>query len=629
MDSGVTQALSPVQVVALVGVLGVGAQWLAWRFRLPAIVLMLGIGLLVGPVMGLFLPDRDLGPIYKPLISVAVAIILFEGGLTLEYQRLRDAKGPVRRLVYLGAPLGWALSTLVLWLAVGLSWQSAAVFGGVMVVTGPTVIAPMLRQAKLRARPAQILQWEAIVNDPLGALIAVLVLELVLVIETGLSAGEAVWLLGSGIGFALLAGLASGKGLEIAFRRAWVPEYMKVPVLFVSVIAVFAVTDTVLHESGMLAVTIMGMVLANANLSSYTELHRFKEHATILLVSGVFVLMAASLDFATLTQLTWRAALFVVLTVAVVRPLQVLLPLIGTKLPMKERVLIALTGPRGVVMVAISGLFGEQLVSAGIEDGAALAPLSFIIVLATVIIHGFTLAPLARRLDLSGAENPGLLIVGGSPFAVALSQALDKAGVNSLIADTNRQHLTKARHAGIATFYGDILGEAAEHQVEFIAYPSVLTASDNDAYNTLVATDLGPEMGRDAIWQLSRVKDNSRHALPAQLGGQRIVGKMTFEDVNRRLAEGWGLRSTRLTDEYDLEAWESERPGAEPFVVVTKGGDLRFLGPDQPVAANSGDWVTAFLPPELSAARDAAARALAEEAKDVAEEQRNKKESGT
>ncbi|MDN5569224.1 MAG: cation:proton antiporter, partial [Paracoccus sp. (in: a-proteobacteria)] len=600
MDDGMMQALSPVQVVALVGVLGVGAQWLAWRFRLPAIVLMLGIGLLVGPVLGLFLPDRDLGPIYKPLISVAVAIILFEGGLTLEYHRLRDAKGPVRRLVYLGAPLGWALSTLVLWLAVGLSWQSAAVFGGVMVVTGPTVIAPMLRQARLRARPAQVLQWEAIINDPVGALIAVLVLELVMVLETGLSAGEAIWLLGSGIGFAALAGLACGKGMEIAFRRAWVPEYMKVPVLFVTVIAVFAITDSILHESGLLSVTIMGMFLANAKLSSYTELHRFKEHATILLVSGVFVLMAASLDFTTLTQLTWRAALFVILTVALVRPLQVLLPLIGTNLPMKERLLIALTGPRGVVMVAISGLFGDQLVGVGIEDGAALAPLSFIIVLATVIIHGFTLAPLARRLDLSGAESPGLLIVGGSPFAIALAQALDKAGVNSLITDTNRQHLSKARQAGLPTFYGDILGETAEHQVEFIAYPTVLTASDNDAYNTLVATDLGPEMGRDAIWQLSRVKDNSRHSLPAQLGGQRVVSKLTFEDVNQRLAEGWTLRSTRLTDEYDLEAWEQERPGAEAFAVVTKSSGLRFIGPDQPVGAQSGDWITAFLPPELS-----------------------------
>nr|WP_111299785.1 sodium:proton antiporter [Paracoccus saliphilus] len=629
MDGEVMQALTPVQVVALVGVLGVGAQWLAWRFRLPAIVLMLGVGLVVGPVLGWFLPERDLGPIYRPLISVAVAIILFEGGLTLEYHRLGDARPAVKRLVFLGAPLGWALSALVLWLAVGLSWQAAAVFGGVMVVTGPTVIAPMLRQARLWARPAQVLQWEAIVNDPIGVLIAVLLLEIVLVLETGLSMGAAAWLLGSGIGFAALAGWAGGQAMALSFRRGWVPEYMKVPMLFVSVIAIFAITDSVLHETGLLAVTIMGMVLANAKLSSYTELHRFKEQATILLVSGVFVLMAASLDFATLGQLTWRAALFVLFTVALARPLQVLLPLIGTRLPMNERWLIALTGPRGVVMVAVSGIFGDKLVEAGIPDGAALAPLAFIIVLATVIIHGFTLAPLARRLGLSGPERPGLLVVGGSPFAVALAQALERAGVGTLIADTNRQHLIQARHAGVPTYYGDILGEAAEHQVEFIAYPAVLAASDNDAYNTLVATDLGPELGRDAVWQISRVRDQSRHALPAQLGGQRLASCPTFDVLNQRLAEGWTLRSTRLSDEYTFDDWQADRPGAEPLVVVSKAGMLRFHGEDQPVAAQSGDWITAFVPPALSPPQDTAGGDLAAEAADVARQHREKAETGS
>lgn len=628
MDGQTIQALTPVQVFALVGVLGVGAQWLAWRFRLPAIVLMLAVGLMVGPVLGWFVPDRDLGPIYRPLISVAVAIILFEGGLTLEYHRLGDSRSPVQRLVYLGAPLGWALSTLVLWLAVGLSWQAAVVFGGVMVVTGPTVIAPMLRQAKLRARPARILQWEAIVNDPIGVLIAVLLLEVVLVLETGLSMGAAVWVISSGIGFAAILGWAAGKFLAVAFTRAWVPEYMKVPVLFVSVIAVFAATDTVLHETGLLAVTIMGMVVANARLSSYAELHRFKEHATILLVSGVFVLMAASLDFSTLGELTWRAGLFVLFTVALARPLQVLLPLIGTKLPPRERWLIALTGPRGVVMIAVSGLFGDKLVEAGVADGAALAPLAFIIVLATVIIHGFTLAPLARRLGLSGPERPGLLIVGGSPFSLALAQALKKAGVDTLIADTNRQHLTAARHDGIETYYGDILGETAEHQVEFIAYPTVLAASDNDAYNTLVATDLGPDLGREAIWQISRQRDQSRHALPAQLGGQRMFGRPTFEVLNQRLADGWTLRSTRLTEEYGLKSWAAERPGAEPLS-ITSGDGLRFLGDEQQLVARAGDWITAFVPPEQSDARDAPPPQLAHEADKVARTQRDKDESGS
>lgn len=628
MEGEIMQGLTPVQVVALVGVLGVGAQWLAWRLRLPAIVLMLGVGLLVGPVMGWFLPERDLGPIYRPLISVAVAIILFEGGLTLTHNHLGDARGPVQRLVYLGAPLGWALSAGVLWLAVGLSWQSSAVFGGVMVVTGPTVIAPMLRQAKLRARPARILQWEAILNDPIGVLIAVLLLEVVLVLETGLSAGAAIWTIGSGIGFAAFAGWAVGAGMAVAFRKAFVPEYMKVPVLFVAVLAVFAVTDTILHETGLLAVTIMGMVLANAKLSSYTEIHRFKEHATILLVSGVFVLMAASLDFSTLGGLTWRAALFVLFTVALARPLQVLLPLIGTALPMNERWLIALTGPRGVVMVAVSGLFGEKLVEAGIPDGAALAPLAFIIVLATVIIHGFTLAPLARKLGLSGPERPGLLIVGGSPFALSLAQALQRADVGTLIADTNRQHLNHARQAGIPTYHGDILGEVAEHKVEFVAYSTVLVASDNDAYNTLVATDMGPDLGREHVWQLSRVREDSRHALPAQLGGQRLEGRPTFETVNQRIAEGWAIRSTRLTEEYDADDWRADRPNAVPILTISKG-ELCFVGEDVPFSAQPQDWITAFVPPEQSGNSGKQHKQSAAEATEIVKDHQSTQQSGS
>ena len=190
-------ALSPVTALALVGVAGVGAQWLAWRFRMPAIVLMLAAGLLLGPLTGIFVPERDIGALTAPLVSLAVAVILFEGGLTLNFRKLADARPAVRRLVYIGAPLGWVLSSLALSWAAGLSWASSIVFGGIMIVTGPTVIGPLLRQAKLVQRPAQILQWEGIVNDPIGALVAVLALEIVLVRQTGLTAQEAAALLGA------------------------------------------------------------------------------------------------------------------------------------------------------------------------------------------------------------------------------------------------------------------------------------------------------------------------------------------------------------------------------------------------------------------------------------------------
>lgn len=594
------EGLSPIEAFAIVGIAGVGAQWLAWRFRMPAIVLMLATGLILGPITGIFLPERDIGALVQPMIALAVAVILFEGGLTLNFHQLADARVTVRRLVYIGAPLGWLLSALALNLVAGLGWEASIVFGGIMIVTGPTVIAPLLRQARLRTRPAQALQWEAIVNDAIGALAAVVALLVVLTRQQDLGELQAVWVLLRGIGFATLLGIAGGFGIVQAFRRNLVPEYMKVPLLFVIVIVVFSGADLVLHESGLLAVTVMGLLIANADLPSYSEIYRFKESATILLVSGVFILLAAGVKFQALGMLDWRAVAFIVAVVLVVRPLTVMLSLIGTDLPWQEKLLIALTGPRGVVLVAVSGVFGERLVAEGIEDGALLTPLAFVLVVATVVLHGFTLAPLARRLGLTSGDKPGLIVVGGSLFATGLAKALEKADVNVLITDPNRGHLQTARSAGLPHFYGDILSEAAENGVEFIAYNAILVASDNDAYNTLVATDLAPEFGREAIWQLARHKeDMPRHSLPSQLGGRTVNGNRTLDRYLELLAEGWTFRTTRLTEEYTLETWRESRPEVIPLATIDRG-KLQFVGNPDRIEGRAEMRIVSLIPPETA-----------------------------
>ncbi|WBU54679.1 cation:proton antiporter [Paracoccus sp. SCSIO 75233] len=592
--------LNPVEAFALVGVVGVGAQWLAWRFRLPGIVVMLAAGLILGPVTGIFIPSRDIGDLVGPMISLAVAVILFEGGLTLNFKQLADAAPGVRRLVVIGAPVGWFLSSLALAYIAGLSWQAAIVFGGVMIVTGPTVIAPLLRTAKLFNRPAQLLQWEGIVNDAVGALVAVLAVEVVLVRQQELRAGEAIWIFGSGIAFAALVGFGAALGIVRAFRRSLVPEYMKVPLLFVVVIAVFALSDARLHESGLLAVTVMGLIIANANLPSYTEIYRFKEQATTLLLSGVFILLAAGVNLEMLEMLNWRSVLFILSVILLVRPATVLISLAGTPIPWKERLLVAFTGPRGVVLLAISGLFGERLVAEGVADGAVLQPLAFALVLTTVILHGFGLKPLAQKLGLSSGETPGLIIVGGSAFSTGLATALIKADVNVLVTDPNRGMLRSARQAEVPTYYGDILSEAAEHGVEFITYSTILAASDNDAYNTLVATDLAPEFGRDAIWQVSRAKeDRARHSLPSQLGGKAINGGRTLAQYLELLADGWIFRTTRLTEEYTLEDWQAAREGAIPLAIVEEN-EVRFVGRDEKLTGRPGMRIISLIPPEIA-----------------------------
>lgn len=581
-----TEGLGPLMAFGLIGALGVGSQWLAWRLRMPAIVLMLGAGLLAGPVFGVLDPPRDIGPLLGPMISIAVAIILFEGGLTLNLHQLRDAATGVRRLVFVGAPLGWLMSTLILHYVAGLSWESSAVFGGIMIVTGPTVIAPLLRSARLSRRPAALLQWEAIINDPIGALAAVLAFEVVLVLRTATSVGSAAIDLVIGVTVATALGAAAAYGIVQSFRRGIVPEYMKVPLLFVSVLVVFALSDNVLHESGLLAVTIMGIAIANADLPSYEELRRFKEQATVLLVSGVFILLAAGLDPTTITSLGWNAVIFVGAVVLIARPVTVLISLISSGLPWRERALVAFTGPRGVVLVAVAGLFGERLVALGVEDAHQIGPLAFALVAVTVVLHGFTLAPMARAMGLTGGDKPGVLIIGGANWTIALAQALIKADIPVLMSDPNHFHLSPARTAGIDTFSGDILSEAAENRVELVSFATVIAATDNDAYNTLVATDLAPEFGRDMVYQVTREKsDRARHSLPASLGGRKFGGDMTHAGWQAKMAEGWVFKVTRLTPEFTMDHWVEKWPDAILLGQVDTRGNLRLLGPDDALKA--------------------------------------------
>ncbi|NDV01561.1 cation:proton antiporter [Pseudoroseicyclus tamaricis] len=595
------EGLTALGAIGLVGVAGVGAQWIAWRMQLPAIVLMLIVGLIFGPVLGVLNPQETIGDLSGPIISLAVAIILFEGGLTLNLRGLRDAASGVRRLIFPGAVLGWVLSVLALHYVAGLSWETSWVFGGIMIVTGPTVIAPLLRQARLARRPAALLQWEAIANDPLGALAAVLAFEIVLVARAAETAPAAIRDLVLGILLATGLGFAVGRGLAWSFRNARVPEYMKVPVIFVAVLGAFSLSDALLHESGLLTVTILGLVLANSRLASLQEVRRFKEHATVLLVSGVFILLAASFDVAALERLDWRAPLFVAVVILLVRPAAVFLSLLGTDIPQKERVLVAFTGPRGVVLMAVAGLFGERLTEAGVADGYDIIPLAFLLVAATVVIHGFSLKPLAQALGLSRAV-PGLMILGANRFTLALSEALTKAEVPVILTDTNHYRLGPARQAGVETYSGDILSEAAEHRVELIRYNTLLAASDNEAHNTLVATDLAPEFGRENVWQLRRAREDSpRHALPASLGGRTPLGEKSLGELEGMMAEGWRARVTKLTEEFTFDDWRARQPEALVFAVINDDG-LKILGPEDEVKSTDGTRLVALVPPDAAPA---------------------------
>lgn len=596
--------MDAVVALTLIAVAGIGSQWLAWRWQMPAIVFMLLAGLIVGPIAGWLFPGQVFGELLSPFISVAVALILFEGGMTLDLRGLRDAGVAVKRLVLFGGPLVWFFATLAAHFIGKMTWESSLVIGGIVVVTGPTVVTPLLRQAALKSRTAEVLRWEAIVNDPIGALFAVLAFEIAIISHENIGIGTVIWHLVMGSVFAIALGYILGRLLAWAFKHGYVPEFLKVPVLLVFVFISYTAADHVLHESGLLAVTILGLVIGNSGLPSLGDLRQFNENLTVILVSGVFIVLAALLNTEMLSKIGLSHILFVLALIFLVRPIAVLISLIRSNLTMNERVFIGWIGPRGVVAFATAGLFGIQLSNAGIVDGDVLAPLAFLIVAFTVVLHGFSIKPLAQALGLTSTKSKGVLIVGGSKGAEDLAKALTAQERPVLISDRNWSLLRGARQQNIEVYYGEILSETAEYTIDMNKYSHILALTDNDDYNTLICTDFAPHYGRNYVFQLKpATHENEGKKMPETIGG-RIFGQgLSYQDFEKKIREGARVQSTRLSEAFTLAHYQEQNPESLILAIVPEKGDINILKRDSKLTANAGDVVLAMAPKKLETAK--------------------------
>ena len=599
-------------VIAMVGMLGIGAQWLAWRTGWPAIVLMLAAGFLAGPVLGLFDPEHAFGDLLDPMIAIGVALILFEGGLSLDFRELRHAGEGVWRLVLLGGPIAWVLGAFAAHSIGGLEWPVAILFAGILVVTGPTVVMPLLRQSSVKARPAAILKWEAIVNDPIGALFAVVSYEYFRAVteSPGASLFEVVPPLIIAAIIAGLIGYVAAAAIAWAFPRGAIPEYLKVPVLLTSVIVVFVLSNQIEHEAGLVAVTVMGIALANMNVSSLRSIHPFKQNIAVILIAGIFVLLSASLEFEELAYLNWNFGLFLLALLFLVRPATILLSLLGSSVPWNERLFLSWIAPRGIVLVAISGLFALRLEDIG-YDGTALIGLSFAVVVATIVAHGFTIDLVARLLNLKGSNRPGVLIVGSTPWTISLALMMQELKAPVMVVDSSWQRLALARQKGLPFYHGEILNEATEHNLDLTPYSVLVAATENEAYNALVCNEFAYEIGRDTVFQLGdAIDDEDRHALPSGIRGRALFESgFGVEDVNERLARGWVFRKTKLSEEFTFAAAQDRLPDAAAMLLLGRdNGTLRFFTHAARPEPRAGDVIVSFAPPQERSAQDAAAK---------------------
>lgn len=587
--------------LAVVAAGGILAQWVAWRTRLPAIVLLLVGGFVLGPLTGWLDPAADFGAAYRPVVSIAVAIILFEGGLTLNVAEIRETSKAVRRLILLGGPLVWGMTALAAHFVAGLSWPTASVLGAILVVTGPTVVMPLLRQSHLATRPASLLRWEAIVNDAIGALFAVIAFETFLVLHGSHSAGDLVASLAGGLIVAVGGGYAAGTAIEWAFTRGHVPEYLKAPVLLATVVAAHALTNMVLEEAGLLTVTVMGIRLANSRIASLAEMRRFKETVTILLVSGLFLLLTSALDMEAIRALDLRAVAFVGLVMFVIRPLAVVITTAGSGISLREQLFVGWIAPRGIVAVAVSSLFGAALLDNGVGDAPQMVAYTFAVVVATVFAHGFTLAPLATLLGLTSATKPGILIVGGSPVTAAFATTLREAEIPVMVADTAWSRLRESRLAEIPVYFGEVLSEDAHYELDVKRFAAVIATTSNDAYNALVCTNLGPEIGRANVFEVPTVREQAeRKSLNFTLGGRPLTRDPELRSLDFQLEHirGWGFQTTRITEEFSYQQYlDSRAEGARVLLWRKPSGRLVFRAATEKSSPEPGDLVISFTPP--------------------------------
>ncbi|RZS99349.1 cation:proton antiporter [Aquimarina brevivitae] len=477
-------------------ILGILAQWVAWRFKLPAILPLILIGLLVGPIATLYTADgtKLIEPIWNGeeglfpgqslfyFTSLAISIILFEGGLTLRRDEILNVGPIIIKLITIGVLITFIGAGIAAHFIFDLSWSMSLLFSSLIIVTGPTVITPILRNIPLKKDISAVLKWEGILIDPIGALVAVLVFEFISVGEGSRYTFTALIEFGKIVLFGFTFGFTFAHGLAFAIKRKIIPHYLLNVFTLALVLGVFVLSDVFAHESGLLSVVIMGMVLGNTNLPNIEELLYFKESLSVLLISILFILLAANINIDDLQLIfnmntVWLFAVVVLL----VRPIGVFLSSIGSGLKINEKLFISWVGPRGIVAAGIASLFGLKLAKQGEPGAEYITPLVFMIVLGTVLLNATTARMFAKLVGVFLTKSEGVLLIGASKISRLIGAYLKNNNRNVVLVDSNRENIKKAKNLGLDAILGSIYNDKLKDNIELsdVGYLMALTANSD------------------------------------------------------------------------------------------------------------------------------------------------------
>ena len=504
--------------LASIIILGIIAQWFAWKFKIPAILPLILIGLFVGPVSTFLSEDgaQWIQPIWNGekgffpgeslfyFVSLAIGIILFEGGLTLKRGEITKVGPVIGKLITLGSLITFVGAGVATHFVFGLSWKISFLFSALIIVTGPTVITPILRNIPLKKDISAVLKWEGILIDPIGALVAVLVFEFISIEDQ--DAGytrEAFMEFGKIVLIGFAFGISGGYALYMAIKKKLIPHYLLNVVSLSVVLLVFVQSDLFAHESGLLSVVVMGMFLGNSNLPNLKELLYFKESLSVLLISILFILLAANISLdEMLLVFNWQTALLLAVIIFILRPLGVFLSTTNSPLKTNEKLFISWVGPRGIVAAGIASLFGTKLVLLGEPGAEYITPLVFSVVLVTVLLNATTARLFAKIVGVFLKTPEGVLIVGASKFSRLIASYLQKNDRHVVLLDTNIFNINTAKEHGLEAINADIYSVELTDNIELNDVGYLLAMTGSDEINTKAISRFGKEFGETGTYRL-------------------------------------------------------------------------------------------------------------------------------
>ena len=549
--------------LALILLLGVGAQWAAWKLSVPSILFLLSTGFIAGPVLNVIQPNEIPDSVLFPFVSVAVAILVFEGALNLNLLELRKTGKAVRNLLSIGVLVTWSLTSFAALWILDLDFSISLLLGAVLTVTGPTVIMPLLRSVRVIDRLNAILKWEGIIIDPIGAILAVLVYEAFFGIDNDPSLWPTVFAIIRTILTGGILGFVAAHVLLKLIRYDILPEFLQSPFTMMLLIVAFSVSNIIQHESGLLTMTVMGILMANQKKVSLKRIMEFKETLQILLIAGLFIILSARIDNNFLKKVDMQIIFFVLAVLFFVRPICVLLSSIGTELKKREIIFLACIAPRGIVAAAIGSLLALELEKIGYEGGEILLTSVFSVIVISGITSAVLAKPIANFLKLSVDEPQGLLLVGSHLWARELAVLLNERQIETLLIDSNPHNIHATRMKNLKAIHANILEDRLIDHLSLGGIGKLLALTPNDEVNSLAAISFQDVFGKNNVYQLRTSENQKRNSWETSrrsgIRAKQIFSEdITFTKFHALMDQGWKLRSMPVQENSSIEEYKDK-----------------------------------------------------------------------